>query len=184
MSALGHPLLTTVVFAAYVAWRQLPASVAAWVVGSVLAVVVPVALWSWRQTRRGVFTNFDLSERRQRHTWYPVLLGLLGVAAALLWQQPQAGAFRAGLLAAWLLLGLCYGINARLKVSLHAAMSFFLACAMWQLAGPGAGVGALVLAAAIAASRWVLGRHTGPELVVGTAVGLAAGGGLAWLLAG
>lgn len=183
MSGLGHPLLTTVVFAACVAWRRLPGPAAAWAVGSVLAVVVPVGLWSWRQTRRGVYTNFDVSQRAQRHSLYPVLLGLLGVATAALFGQPQAEEFRYGLLAAWLMLALCYGINAWLKVSLHAAVSFFLACAVVHLAGSW-GVLAGALAATVAASRWVLGRHTGPELAVGTAVGLAAGGGLVWWLDG
>lgn len=183
VSGLGHPLLTTAVFAVGVAWQRLPGAAGAWAVGSVLAVVVPVGLWSWRQTRRGVYSNFDVSERAQRHSLYPVLLGLLGAATAALFGLLQASEFGYGLLAAWLMLVLCYGINAWLKVSLHAAVSFFLACVVLHLAGSWGWL-ALGLAAAVAASRWVLGRHTGPELLVGTAVGLAGGGGLGWFLTG
>ena len=182
VSFLGHPLLTAPVFAGVLAWRRLPPEQAGWVLGSVLLLVVlPISLWNLRQTRRGAYTNFDVSERGQRRSFYPLLLALLGLAtAALFWQRP-AGPFRFGMLAVWAMLLACYGLNFWLKVSLHAAMSFFLAGAVGYLF-PGWGGLALALAALVAASRWVLGRHAPAELLAGAALGTATFGGLLWLL--
>jgi membrane-associated phospholipid phosphatase len=179
-SRLGHPLITAPAFVACLAWQRLPATIASWVAGSVVLVVLLISLWNLRQTRRGTYTNFDVSERGQRNSFYPMLLGLLGLATAgLFWQS--AGPFRYGLLAAWLMLLVCYGLNFWLKVSLHAAMSFFLAYAVLQLY-PGWGWLALVLAVLVTASRLVLGRHALSELLVGAGLGLTASGGLAWYL--
>ena len=179
VSRLGHPLLTTLVFVAVVAGRWLTGPAAVGAVGSVALVVGGISLWNLRQIRRGTYGNFDVSERRHRNSFYPVLLGLLGLAAVGLFRQPQAGGFRYGLGAAWGLLLVCYLLNFWLKVSLHAALSFFLAAAVWYLF-PGWGWLALGVAGLIAASRLVLQRHSLPELLVGAALGLAAGGGVVW----
>ncbi|QNH63468.1 phosphatase PAP2 family protein [Hymenobacter sediminicola] len=178
VSGLGHPLILVPTMVAFVAVRQWQGAASGWAIGSVLLVVVPIGLWNLRQTRRGTYTNFDVSERKQRNSFYPVLLALLGLATLVLfWQQQADGGFRYGLLAAWGLLLACYLLNFWLKVSLHAAISFFLACVLLRLE-PTWGATALVLATLIAASRLVLRRHTLAELVVGSVVGGAAGGGL------
>lgn len=179
VSWLGHPLVTTTAFAVFMAGR-LQGAAAAWVLGSVVALTVFIGLWSLRQTRRGVYSNFDVSQRTQRRSFYPVLVSVVGLATATLFWQ-SVGQFRYGLLFVWLQLLLCYGLNFWLKVSLHATLSFFLACAVLHLHA-GWGLLAMGIATLIAASRLVLQRHTLPELVVGTLVGLTAGAGLVWLL--
>ncbi|SHL12018.1 phosphatase PAP2 family protein [Hymenobacter psychrotolerans] len=184
VSGLGHPLVLVPALVAFVAGRPGQGAVSGWAMGSVLLVVAAIGLWNLRQTRRGAYTNFDVSERKQRNSFYPVLLVVLGLATLVLFWQPHAdGGFRYGLAAAWGLLLMCYLLNFWLKVSLHAAISFFLACVLLHLE-PTWGITALVLAALIAASRLVLRRHTLAELLVGSAVGGAAGGGLMWLLSG
>ncbi|RSK44182.1 phosphatase PAP2 family protein [Hymenobacter perfusus] len=183
VSLLGHPLILAPVLVAFVAYRQGLGAGAGWAIGSVvLVVVLPISWWNLRQTRRGSYTNFDVSERKQRNSFYPLLLGLLGLATLVVfWQQPADGGFRYGLLAAWALLLGCYGLNFWLKVSLHAAMSFFLASILLYMEPIGGGV-AVMVAALIAASRLVLRRHTLLELLVGSLVGAAAGGALVWFL--
>lgn len=185
VSTLGHPLVTSSAFAlVVVVGQRLRGAAAGWVIGSLLALVVaPISLWNLRQTRRGAYTNFDVSERAHRHSFYPVLLVLLGVAAlGLGWQRALVpAAYRYGLLAVWVLLLVCYGLNFWLKVSLHAALSFFLAYLLTQLY-PSWGWLAVPAAALVAASRLVLGRHALPELLAGAALGLAAGWDLGWAL--
>ncbi|TYZ07405.1 hypothetical protein FY528_15180 [Hymenobacter lutimineralis] len=182
VSFLGHPLVTTMVFAVLVARHHVPGSGSAWIIGSVaLLVVGPISVWNLWQTRRGGYTNFDVSQRTQRHSFYPVLLVLLGAATAGLFWQQQGGAFRYGLLAVWALLLVCFALNFWLKVSLHAAISFFLACVVLTLY-PGWGWLALVAAGLVAASRLVLRRHTASELLAGTLLGTIAGLLLAWEL--
>ena len=67
-----------------------------------------------------------------------------------------------------------WAINRRLKVSLHAAISFFLAFAA-TLLDLRLGVALFACATAVAASRLVLRRHTPIELGIGSALGTAAG---------
>ncbi|RTQ47837.1 hypothetical protein EJV47_18130 [Hymenobacter gummosus] len=175
VSTLGHPLLTVGLFVGFWAFRQLAAPAAAWVTGAVAGgVLLPVAAWSYYQVRRGRYTNFDVSRREQRGTLYPLVLGLLGLATAGVWLHPAAAGWRAGMAVAGGLVLLCYGLNRRLKVSLHAALSFYLAGCLALAAGTGWGLLAAGLAGVIAASRVVLGRHTGPEVLVGSAAGLLA----------
>ncbi|MCC3160562.1 hypothetical protein LJ737_25215 [Hymenobacter sp. 15J16-1T3B] len=184
VSTLGHPLGTAMLFVGFAAFRLLdgPAALAA-VVLVAGGVVGPVAAWNYRQVRRGHYANFDVSVREQRRSFYPRLLGLLLLVVGLMWGLEAARPLRAGLLAALGLLTLCYLLNFRLKVSLHAALSFFLAGCLGLLAGSGAGAVALLLAALVAASRLVLGRHTVPELLAGTGLGLGAAAALlAWTI--
>ncbi|GAB2967386.1 hypothetical protein GCM10027048_42600 [Hymenobacter coalescens] len=175
VSLLGHPLVTAVLFTGFAAFRLLDARTAAWALALVtLGVAGPMAAWSWWQVRRGRYTNFDVSVREQRRSFYPRLLGLLGAGAALAFSIDSAAAFRPGLVVALGLLALCYVLNFWLKVSLHAALSFFLAAGVGLLAGAGWGSAALALAALVAASRLVLRRHTVPEVLAGAALGLGA----------
>ncbi|GAB3839773.1 hypothetical protein [Hymenobacter jeollabukensis] len=179
VSGLGHPLLTAALFVGAVASRQS----GTWVAGAVVGgVVLPVAAWNYWRVRRGQYTNFDVSAREQRHSFYPVLLTLLALATGSTWLVGTPIAWRAGLAVALGLILLCYLLNFRLKVSLHAALSFFLAGGVGLLAGAGWGLGAALLAGLVAASRLVLRRHTGPEVLVGASVGIGAAGVLGWLL--
>jgi membrane-associated phospholipid phosphatase len=181
VSLLGHPLVTAPAFVGFVAWRQLDGRAASWALGSVVLVVAAISLWNLRKTRRGAYSNFDVSERGQRNSFYPVLLGLLGLATGALFRQAPVGPFHYGLLAVWLMLLACYGLNFWLKVSLHAAMSFFLAFGVLHM-HHGWGLLALGLAVLVAASRLVLGRHALPEVVAGAGLGLATGGALVWFV--
>ncbi|GAA4384674.1 hypothetical protein [Hymenobacter koreensis] len=176
VSGLGHPLLTAVVFVVIMTFYLLDARTATWIAGGVvIGVILPIALWNYRQTRTGAYSNFDVSVREQRRSFYPRLIGLLATATALTVVLPTAAALRNGMGLVCLMLVACFAVNFYLKVSLHAAWSFFLASAVY-LMHPGWGIVALSAAGLIAASRLVLGRHTVAELVVGAAIGLATGG--------
>ncbi|WP_303311809.1 hypothetical protein [Hymenobacter sp. BT730] len=174
VSVVGHPLITSVLFAGFVSFRMLGSRTAGWVVLLLMAGVMgPIALWNQVQVRRGRYSNFDVSKRQHRHSFYPRLLGLLCLATALLSFTDTAQRLQAGMAISTAMLGICYLLNFWLKVSLHAAMSFFLGGVLCLL-HPLSGVVALSLAILVAWSRLVLGRHTLPELAVGGAVGCAA----------
>lgn len=179
VSTLGHPLLTALLFLGYVAFRMLGGLGAVWVTGGItLGVVLPIAFWNYRQVQRGAYTNFDVSVREHRRTFYPRLLVLLSAATTLLFLFPAAAPLRPGFLVGVALLVVCYVINFWLKVSLHAALSFFVAGCVSLLDGWHWGLVALVVAVAIATSRRVLGRHSTPELLVGAVLGSLAAGAL------
>jgi membrane-associated phospholipid phosphatase len=182
-SLIGHPLLTLSLFSVYVAFRQLPLLNAVTVAGLLVGgVALPVSWHNYRQVRRGRYSNFDVSDRRQRAGFYPVLIGLMAAVTGLLVVTDQPRPFWYGAVCMLGLLIGSYAANRFLKVSLHASLSFFLAGAMYLLSPP-LGIGMAVLAVLVAASRLILNRHTLAEILVGVLMGLATGAGFYSLVA-
>lgn len=170
-------------FSLYVAFEQLPLGRAVTVSGLLVGgVALPIFWHNYRKVRRGRYTNFDVSDRTQRAQFYPVLIGLVALAASLLWATGQPRPFGYGALCLLGLLVGSYGVNRFLKVSLHTSLSFYLAGAMYLL-NPALGLGMAGLAVLVAASRLVLQRHTLPEILVGTGMGLGTGIGFYALVA-
>lgn len=175
VSFAGHPLLTLSLFSLYVSFQQLPFGNAVLVSGFLVGgVALPISWHNYRKVRQGRYTNFDVSDRRQRTGFYPVLIGLVALVAGLLVLTGQPRPFWTGAVCLLGLLVGSYGVNRFLKVSLHASLSFYLAWAMYLL-NPALGLAMAGLATLVAASRLVLQRHTLPEILLGAGMGLAAG---------
>lgn len=175
LSVVGHPLLTLSLFSMYVAFQKLPLNNAVTVTGLLIGgVAIPIAWQNYRRVRRGQYTNFDVSDQRQRAQFYPVLIGLMALVTALLFATGQPLAFGYGAVCLLGLLLVSYGINRFIKVSLHTSLSIFLTWAVYSLS-PLFGVVMGVLAVLVALSRLVLKRHTLTEILVGALVGLITG---------
>ncbi|MBW8367311.1 MAG: hypothetical protein K0M70_05575 [Arenimonas sp.] len=175
LSILGHPLLVLPAAALFVAAgtglgrRQ-------WLLAAVTLVLMASLIqgWSWWQVRRGHWQHVDASQRHERQGLNRFLLVLLAGGAgffALVSPQPALSlglACAAAIIAAGLLLA------SWLKLSLHAAFAMFSALLLWAM-GPWPLAAGLAFTAAVAWSRWVLGRHHKRELVAGAAAGAIAG---------
>jgi len=172
ISTAGHPLLTSALFLAAVMVRQFPSAngpaVVALLVGGVL---LPIAGWNLWQVRQGRYTNFDVSHRPQRVTMYPLIVGLLAAVTLTLYLTSQPARLTAGMAAACSLSASCWLANRWLKVSLHAAFSFFYALLSPNIS-PSLLIPAFAFAVAIVWSRHHLARHTLRELLAGAALGL------------
>lgn len=175
VSALGHPLLTTAAFILYLAAREGPRVMPVrYAVLIVMMLVVPLALWNLRQTRSGAYANFDVSVRTERTSMYAVMTGLMLSATLASWWAPVARDVRLGMICVLGMFVAAWAINRQVKVSLHAAISFFLAFAA-TLLDLRLAVALFACATAVTASRLVLRRHTHLELGIGSALGTAAG---------
>ena len=139
-----------------------------------MGVVIPVSILTYRKVRRGEYSNFDISNRRQRAGFYPYVIGLMASATGLLVATNQPQSFTYGMGVALLLLIVSYGVNFFIKASMHTSLSFFLAWA-GSLVNLHLGITIGVLAVLVAISRLILKRHTLPEVIVGALIGLAAG---------
>lgn len=178
VSVLGHPLLTAAVFVVFVSFTRFGGAKALASSGVVIGLVIlPIAAWNYRNTQQGRYSNFDVSVRSQRHSFYRVSVGLLLLATGVLWLTNQPPALRCGMGFALLLVVLSGLANLYVKASLHASVSVFLSLALLTI-HPVAGAVLLGFSVVVAASRLVLGRHTLPEIGAGAAIGLAVGGGL------
>ena len=178
VSVLGHPLLTAAGFVVFVSFTRFGSATAlassAVVIG---LVILPIAAWNYRNTQKGRYSNFDVSVRSQRHSFYRVSVGLLLLATGVLWLTDQPPSLRYGMGFALLLVVISGLANLYVKASLHTSVSVFLSLALLTI-HPVAGAVLLGFSAVVAGSRWVLGRHTLPEIAAGAAIGLAVGGGL------
>ena len=182
LSIIGHPLLTWTVFSVYISFRQLPVRNAMLISGLLIGgVVVPVGILTYRKVKQGKYSNFDISNRRQRAGFYPFVIGLMTLATGLLVVTNQPRSFIYGMGVALLLLIVSYGVNFFIKASMHTSLSIFLAWA-GSLISFRLGVMLGLWAVLVAASRLILVRHTLLEVVIGALIGLVSGVGLHWLL--
>lgn len=74
----------------------------------------------------------------------------------------------------------CYAINARLKISQHTLMVFYLSMLLLD-ADLYIGIPVLILAPLVGWSRVVLGRHQTPEVLAGAVVGAIFGALQNWI---
>jgi hypothetical protein len=178
VSVLGHPLLTAAAFVLFVSFTRFNGAKALVSSGVVIGLVIlPIVAWNYRNTQKGWYSNFDVSVRSQRHSFYRVSVGLLLLATGVLWLTGQPVALRYGMGFALLLVVLSGLSNVYIKASLHTSVSVFLSLALLTI-HPVGGAVLLGFSALVAASRLVLGRHTLPEIGAGAAIGLAVGGSL------
>lgn len=175
VSIVGHPLLTLSLFSVYVSFWQLPFRQAVLLSCLLIGgVIVPVCIRNYQKVRQGVYTNFDVSDQRQRAGFYPVLIGLVALTTGLFVATGQPRSFCYGMGFSFLLLVVSYGVNYFIKTSLHTSLSFFLAWAGGLISQP-LGITMGVLAVLIAVSRLILKRHTLLEVLVGALIGLTVG---------
>ncbi|QKZ11320.1 phosphatase PAP2 family protein [Spirosoma sp. KUDC1026] len=182
ISIIGHPLVTLSLFSLYIAFQRLPRQNA--LVLSVLllgGMVVPICWHNYRQVKRGHYTNFDVSHQGQRTQFYPILIGLLSVTTLLQFITDQPRPIWLGTLCVLALLVSAYVLNYVIKVSLHTALSFFLAWVIYSIS-PTGGIVMGLFALLITASRLVLRRHTVSEVIAGFLLGSVAGAGCIWLV--
>ena len=177
LSVLGHPgLLVPAAVAAGASAADTPPRLLPVALGTALAVVVIVGLYSLWQVRAGHWAHVDASHPRERSQLNLLLVAVLGGAALVLWAAGQPLPVALGPLASALLVLLAHLLRRWLKVSLHAAFAVFAAALVWP--HPGLTLATVVLAAAVAWSRLVLRRHTRAEVLLGLLLGAATGVGL------
>jgi hypothetical protein len=182
LSVLGHPALLMPLAVALAAQGAAAPPRLLWLaLATALAVALIVGIYSLWQVRRGRWAHVDASHPHERRQLNRFLLLLLCAAAALLWALGQPPALAAGPLLAAALVLLAHLLRRWLKVSLHAAFAVLAVALVWP-AWPATPALAL-LAAGVAWSRPVLGRHTCNEVLLGLVLGAVFGAALqAWVL--
>ncbi|XWW45751.1 hypothetical protein JYG30_24040 [Fibrella sp. USSR17] len=175
ISVASHPLLTLPVCSLAILFRYEPianASVLALLLVGCL--VVPLAVSMYRKQAKGVHTNFDVSDQRQRQTWYYLVVSLLVGVTALVYLTNQSFIVRLSFLLATLLLITSQFVNQFIKSSLHVSLNTFLAFLL-LLVDVKIGMLWLTFLPLIGWSRRQLNRHTLPEIITGGVIGLTFG---------
>jgi hypothetical protein len=139
-----------------------------------LFAILPIAILTIHQVRRGAWANVDASKPRERPILYIVAISsVLALVCYLLVIQPYSILLR-GSVVTLALLVVCAIITRWIKVSLHMTAAALTATVLLLLGSP---IGWIVMAILpiLAWSRLALERHTPAELALGLALGIAAG---------
>lgn len=173
-SILLHPFAVFAALALLAAWRLDPSSLPRTAAGISIAVAI---VWAFvlQRRRSGRWGTVDASDRRERPLLYAVVLVV--VAGYWLWLGGTASPTGQGVLAVIAMLCIAGFANRWIKLSLHMASLAFAGAAMLSL-WPPAGVAALLALPLLGWSRLRMARHTLPEVLGGSALGLAAGSAL------
>lgn len=174
VSIVGHPFVTTLVLAAGVELERGAAAATRTVIAVAILFVLPLALLTAFQVRRGAWSTVDASQVRERPILFAV--GASGLLAVLLYfrrTQPHTHlvAGTAGVLG---MVALCAIATRWVKVSLHMAAAALAATVLLQRGIP---VGWLLAAGlpVLAWSRVALGRHQWREVAAGLVAGAVTG---------
>lgn len=173
ISTLGHPFLLLPLVLAWLTIRKLSFEAAWPTLAAIFACIMIMVVFLYFKKKNGEISNWDVSaqKERSRNIYQPILI-LTFVAAATLYVLGQP--FVGDTLYFGLLMAVCYAINAKIKVSQHTAMAFYvsflaLPVHLWI------GLGLLIFAPFIGWSRVVLGRHKKEEVLLGAFVGTVFG---------
>lgn len=175
ISILGHPMLTFLVFTlvSLFIYEEFHEALlhASLVIGGVF---LPLFLKMYWNTRKGNYTNFDISDQKQRQTWYLSTLAILLVTSIVLFITEQPRTLRLAVLFVLILLTISKLVNFYLKCSLHVSLNSFLAFLIMTM-NLRIGLLFLVCVLFIAWSRFVLKRHTLKEIIAGAIIGFLVG---------
>lgn len=179
ISTFGHPFLLLPLVLAWLTILKVGFEAALPTLSAIFACILVMVVFLYFRKKKGQISNWDVSAQKERSSniYRPVLF-LTAVAAAALYLLKQP--FIGDTLFFGLLMLVCYAINARIKVSQHTVMAYYvsflvLPVHLWI------GLGLLAFAPLIGWSRIVLGRHQKIEVILGTIVGVVFGV-LHWIL--
>lgn len=180
ISNFGNPLFTISVFAVIALFMTEEPRTALFATLLIVGgIVIPILVKSYRGVQKGTYTNYDISNKKQRQSWYLFPTLLLTVITIILFVTHQSQPLRFGVLGALMLFVLAQIVNIYIKTSLHVGFNTYLAFLVFPLSAV-IGTCVLLFSIPLAWSRVVLKRHTWTEVVSGAALGVVVGLGLLW----
>ncbi len=175
ISVLGHPLLTLSIFCIISLFTYEEFQIA--LLHSLLIVggfFLPLILKMYWNSKNGTYTNFDVSDKTQRQSWYIFTILLLLIITIILFVTDQPRTLRLSVFFSLILLGISQIMNYFLKSSLHVSLNLFLAFLIMPM-NLIIGLLFLLFTILIAWARLTLKRHTIKEIIVGAFIGLTIG---------
>ena len=175
VSIVAHPFVTTLVLTAAVESRRGGPAGAVRATAVVAALfVLPLALLTARQVRRGAWGTVDASSPRERPVLF--LVGGAGLLALLAYfaRADPGSPLVSGIAGVLAMVAICAAVTPWVKVSLHMAAAALAATVLlWRGLPLGWLLGATL--PALGWSRVALGRHQWHEVVAGLVLGASAG---------
>ena len=172
ISFIGHPLLTFPIFIVIVMFAfenfKKASFISVLIIGCIF---VPAILRMYIKSKNGTYTNFDVSDRRQRVSLFIFVIPLLLIVTFILFLTHQSANLCLSVLFATILIFISQIINLYVKSSLHVALNIYLSFLIMTV-NYKIGIILFLLTVLIGWSRIVLGRHTTKEVLFGSSIGL------------
>lgn len=175
ISIIGHPLLSIPVFVTAVLFSNgdFKNSLLIFIL-IVGCIFVPLILRLYLKSRNGTYTNFDVSDRKQRKSIFVFIIPILIIVTLVLFKTQGYSNVFISMLFATVLVVAAQLINLFLKSSLHVSLNLYLSFLVLMVNVP-VGMMLLLFTIALGWSRVVLKRHTLAEVLVGGILGLSVG---------
>ena len=171
ISIIGHPLLTFPLFILIVMFGfkgfTEASLVSALIIGGIF---IPATIWMYTMSKNGSYTNFDVSDRKQRKSLFLFVIPLLVVVTIILFATNQSKNLCISVLLALILTVVSQFVNFYVKSSLHVSLNIYLAALVFTV-NVEIGIFVLLFTALLSWSRVKLGRHTIKEVLFGLSVG-------------
>ncbi len=175
ISILGHPIVIGIIYVIFISFRKLPSETATWISGLMICIVaIPIVLHNWYKIKKGAYTNFDVSDQKQRRGFYPFAIGLFSAVLVLFYILDLPSEVIWSTSVFLFLLLLMATLNYKLKASLHVAIAFYITVNLFD-SGFLLGLLMLVFSIMISWSRWHMKRHSLLEIGIGSLVGCLFG---------
>jgi len=182
ISTAGHPLLTIPLFIIIVLFSNNDIKSAAFLTFLIVGCIfVPLIAWMYLKSKNGSYTNFDVSDKKQRRSLFIFAIPFLVVVTIVLYLTHQAEKTCISVLFATLLVIISQLVNFFIKSSLHVSLSLYLAFLAMPIS-PVFGFSMIFLSILIGWSRVVLKRHSVKEVLVGAIIGLTVGSMMLYFL--
>jgi hypothetical protein len=178
-SIVGHPMVLVPAAIAFAMRGRVTGTQAIVILGTVLAAIAIVGAYLVYGVRTGRLSHVDASTREERSSFYRIaLVAMAGATAALHFAgAPPAAVY--GTASSLGLLAVGSFLNRWIRASLHTAFAV-VAAGTVGVGTPLLFAAFVLMAAGVAWSRPVLGRHTQTEVVVGAILGVLASLALTW----
>jgi hypothetical protein len=172
ISILGHPLLTIPVYVVTALFNFESIEKASWISALIIGgIFIPLIVKMYRGEKKGEYTNFDVSDQKQRQSWYKYAVPLLVVVTIIVFATGQGSVLCFGVLFSTCLLITAQLINYFIKSSLHISLNTFLFFMIFRM-NIYIAILFLVFIFLIVWARLILKRHTAAELLTGILIGL------------
>lgn len=170
ISNFFNPLVSLVIYFFYYSyknytWEQASAKF----LPILLLLIIPIALWIYRNVKNGNYTNMDVSNRKQRHSLYIFIIIatviFLGVDFYLHKEMD------------WTIFMLCILLilmqisNFFIKSSMHTSLNIYVSALFFTIE-PFVGIFWFLLSIVIGITRVILKRHTPAEVFSGGAIAI------------
>ena len=136
--------------------------------------IIPTILWIFIKTKNGSYTNFSVSNQKQRTSLYVFVIVSLLATIFVMRLTEQVDYLYSGVFYGLLMLVISFLINYFIKSSLHVSLNSYIAISLY-LISPVVSIAYLIFTCIVAWSRLTLKKHSLKEVLMGLSLGILFG---------